>query len=150
MNHSLIIRIWAMSDTMMTYFVLDASTTNNIKYTPRRWGVMWCYIGRFARDLCEESGIGGEARHGVTSGASGASCETFWKQTCNTSPPQGGEFPLSISSIFSCSLLSLTPHSPIRSSDFLITWHPFVRLPLWGAPGMAGPLRPAVVSFSAR
>ena len=42
-------------------------------YTLRRWGVTWCYIRRFARDLCEESNIGGEVRHGVTSGVA---CET--------------------------------------------------------------------------
>ena len=35
----------------------------NTSYTLRRWGVTWCYIGRFVRDI--------------------------FKQTCNTSPPQG-------------------------------------------------------------
>ena len=33
----------------------------------------WCYIGHFARDMYENNGIGGEVRHGVTSGVS---CET--------------------------------------------------------------------------
>ena len=30
----------------------------------------WCYIRRFARDVCDKNGIGGEVRHGVTSSVS--------------------------------------------------------------------------------
>ena len=43
------------------------------RYTLRRWGVTWCCIGHFARDMYERNSIGGEVRHGV---ASGVSCET--------------------------------------------------------------------------
>ena len=40
----------------------------------------------FARDMYDKSGVGGEVRHGVTSGVS---CETSSTKTCNTSPPEG-------------------------------------------------------------
>ena len=39
-------------------------------YTLRRRCVTWCYIRCFARDVHENNGVGGELRHGVTSGVS--------------------------------------------------------------------------------
>ena len=43
-------------------------------YTLRQWGVTWRYIRRFARDMCERTGIGDEVRHGVTLGVSSETC----------------------------------------------------------------------------
>ena len=94
-------------------------------YTLPRWGVTWCRIGRFARDMYEQTASTVRCDISV---ASGVSYEISLSMTCNT-PPQGVPLRPSLCSL-GCRPSTLTAYASRETWRQTIQAAPNVNMPL--------------------